>query len=188
MKHRWIWGVAAVVGGVAAAYAFWPKPSPELEGAAVANQIAAGKPINLPGGKQLAVNSPAANYFALPAGKERLAYLDKMIDQQEETRKKIASGEIKLPEGAMTRLPPGARAEVKDVGAPSKIEERTSADGSQKTVTVRLNSDDLSPEFRARMEEYHAALRSRRKERGLDPDAPMIIIRSETRVSESAPK
>lgn len=186
MKNRVIFGAAVLAIVVGATVCFWPRKTSEIDPQQLANQIAAGKTVQLPGGGTFVSQSPSNDYFALPAGPQRVAYLDKMIDEQETTRKKIASGEIKLPGGV----------DVTKHRAPSEgemsIEQHTSvetkvapADGSdpqgkpeRKEVSIRLNADDLSPSFRAQMQEFHAALRARRKERGLDPDAPMMIIRT----------
>lgn len=181
MKYRWFIGAGAVAAVLVAAILLWQRnqeqePSPQD----LADKIATGKPIELRDGT-FRPTSPAADYFALPQGPQRTAYLDKMIDMQEQTQKKIASGEIKLPEGAQRMKPqPGQRFEP-DEKAVTSINREKSADGSQERVTIRLNADDMSPTLRAQMQEFAAAMRERRKERGLDPDAPMMIIRNDVR-------
>ncbi len=184
MKNRRIWAAVAVLVilvAVGLVYAKRGKSKPDAQ--KLANEIAAGKQISLPGGEKVQVNSPSAQYFALPAGPERVAFLDKMIDQQEEMRKKIASGEIKLPDGMTpATIPAGTKPHFEAATGEkhgTEVTSHTSPDGSAKTMTVRLNSDDLSPAFRAQMQEFAGALRNRRKERGLDPDAPMMFIRNE---------
>ena len=173
--------IAMLVLG-AVAYVLWPHGEPSIDPQRLANQFAAGKSFSLPGGGKIEASSPAASYFALPSGPQRLAFLDHMIDEQELTRKKIASGEIKLPPG-VSAGPHGPPDAAEGANPRTSITESSSPDGSQKEVTIRLNADDLSPDFRAQMEEFHAALSNRRRERGLDPDAPMMIIKSEVRTS-----
>lgn len=182
MKNRWVWSVVIVlVVLIAVGALFVNRGQAEPDSRQIADAIATGKEIKLADGEKLLAQSPASTYFALAPGKARDAFLDQMIDQQEEMRKKIASGEIKLP----VNLPKNAgeiaeksdNAEIKG----SSVETKTSPDGSQKSVTVRLNADDLSPALRAQMQEFAGALRQRRKDRGLDPDAPMMIVRTETK-------
>lgn len=169
---------AAVTGAIA--LFFVPRGKAEPDAHQLADKIASGTPIRLGGGETLQASSPSAGYFALPVGPQRLAYLDRMIDQQEEMGRKIANGEIKLPPGVGPAThPAGGGADA--AGARTSVQTQTSADGSERRVMIRLNADDLSPTLRAQLEEFRGALRARRKERGLDPDAPMMIIRSETR-------
>jgi hypothetical protein len=181
MKYRWFVGAGVVAAVLVIAIVLWHKTQgSELSPRDLADRLASGKQIDLPGGT-FKPTSPAADYFALPAGPQRVAYLDKLIQMQQETQKKIASGEIKVAQGAMR--PPvqeGSKAgDSKDEKPGTSVEQSTSADGSQKRVSIRLNSDDLSPSFRGQMQEFASALRARRKELGLDPDAPIMIIRTD---------
>ncbi len=184
MKSRWFIGAGVVVALVVLTLVWWQRgqgaKADQFTPEQVANDIASGKTITLGDGVKVLAQSPANGYFALPDGPQRVAYLDKMIDDQEAMRKKIANGDFKLPENVMTAPAKASNGEVDEKLATS-VKQETSADGKEQKVTIRMNADDLSPALRAQMQEFHAALRNRRKERGLDPDAPMMFMRTETR-------
>lgn len=182
MKNRWVWSaVVVLIVLVAVGALFVNRGQAEPDSRQIADAIAGGREIKLPGGEKLLAQSPASTYFSLAPGKARDEFLDQMIDQQEQMRKKIASGEIKLPISLPKNANEIAAAEERGEIKGSSVETRTSPDGTQKSVTVRLNADDLSPALRAQMEEFAGALRQRRKDRGLDPDAPMMIVRTESK-------
>lgn len=181
MKNgRVVGGVVIVVGILIAAVLLWWRGPARPSESEMIEAALSGKDVSLPNGGSFRMNSPASDYFALQSPTDRQAFLDKMIDEQEAVRKKIANGEIKLPAGTLlgpTTLP----ADVDVQNVKSGVEVKESADGTQKQVTVRLNADDLSPDLRAQMQEFAALLRLRRIERGLPVDGPMTIIRTETR-------
>jgi hypothetical protein len=184
MKTRWFVGTGIVAAALVISLLLWKRDkSEEVTPQVLADRIVSGKPIEFSGGGTMKPVSPSADYFALPAGPQRIAFLDKMIDMQEQMKAKIASGEIQLPPGVEAkRVAPDAKGDESEKQVTS-VKRDVSPDGSKESVTIRLNADDLSPSFRAQMQEFAGAMRNRRKERGLDPDAPMMIIRNEVRTS-----
>ena len=110
-------------------------------------------------------------YFALPEGQERKAYLDKLIDQQEQVRKMV--GPV---EAISDTKSPGTQPSSGSGGSPNKIVIRKKSGGG----------DSLPPELRAKVAEFAAAMAKRRAERGL-PEGPagmggMVVIQTSSHV------
>ena len=92
MKNRWLLGAGVLALLIVSIPFLWKRSdAATTEPERLANEIASGKTITLGDGAKMIGHSPAADYFALPAGEQRTAYLDKMIDQQEEMRLIVAS-------------------------------------------------------------------------------------------------
>jgi hypothetical protein len=98
--------------------------------------------------------NPMSDYFALPQGPQRTAYLDKMIDQGEKFRAERA-----------------ARAATRPAVNPANAQANGGRGGrwdAGKRDQMRKAMDDLvSPTQRAQMAEFRAAMAKRRAERGL---------------------
>jgi len=88
------------------------------------------------------------DYFALPEGKQRQAYLDKQIDQQEEIRK--------MMENPTTQ--PGQRMMIRRGGADA---------AAQKEMT-----ETLPAEYQAKAAQFAKDIKDRRAARGLPTDGP----------------
>lgn len=108
-------------------------------------------------------------YFALPAGPQRLKYLDDMIDQQEKVRKELG----------ITNNPDGTP-QIKMTGAPTTGP--SDGSGPKKTIVMRSGSagaqDSMPPELRAQLAEYLKAINDRRAARGLPPQQGMMMMRT----------
>ncbi|MDW8261272.1 MAG: hypothetical protein RMJ35_01980, partial [Phycisphaerales bacterium] len=107
-----------------------------------------------------------SDYFRLPEGPRRQEFLDRMIDQQERARKEL---EKAAAVGAGTRLDLAQPATQGVEGVP------------RRTVVIRGGAgimDAISPELRAQLAEYTAALNRRRVERGLSPQQDFMIFRN----------
>jgi len=135
-----------------------------------------GSTMQLPGGGSFTLAGGTFNpstmlgdvfkdYFALPEGPARTKFIDDHIDQQEAVRK-----QIKLDEGGST---PQVRVGSDAAG--------TAASGPPRKIQIRAGSgadDSLSPELRAQIAEFGAAVAKRRAERGLPPQQGMMLMRT----------
>lgn len=104
-------------------------------------------------------------YFRLPEGKERDAYLDRVIDEQELARQKFEAVKANHP------LP--------TTGPDEQTTVTTSPDGREKRITIRRKGGDASqlpPDLRAKLAEFAAAMAQRRAERGLPPASGNIVF------------
>ncbi len=148
------------------AYGFWPR-----EEAGLSIRTADGDTIRISG--QLAdpmSQGPMHDYFEAKTDAEKLAVLDAVIEQQETMLQGInlQSGE-NLSEADADEL---ARRAAQAAGAPV-----------DKAQAVRLKMGEgamarsVKPADQARISEFAKALADRRKEKGLDPNAPLIITR-----------
>ncbi|WP_428939191.1 hypothetical protein [Fontivita pretiosa] len=113
-------------------------------------------------------------YFALPAGKPRQDYLDKLIDEQEQARQKLQHLQMNQGSGTIDlKDSPGVNVKVQTSPLPNGA-------GQAKRVTIRKGGDgsELPPELRAKAAEFAAAIARRRAERGLPagPDGKMGIV------------
>jgi len=115
-------------------------------------------------------------YFALPAGKPRQDYLDKLIDEQ--ARQKIQR--LQMNQGSGT-------VEVQDspdVNVKMQTSPLSNGAGQAKRVMIRKSGDgsELPPELRARAAEFAAAVARRRAERGLPAGSEgkvgIVIVKS----------
>jgi hypothetical protein len=119
-------------------------------------------------------------YFALPAGPQRNAYLDKLIDQQEAAQKDIkdlklgdapaGDGRIRMTMAAPPTTQPG--------------DDKGGEGGAPKSIMVRrtggAGGDSMPPDLRAKVAELVSAMNKRRAERGLPPGPGGIMIVNRT--------
>lgn len=133
--------------------------------------------INLKDGPTINLANPhehmaklVGDYFKLPAGAQRLKYLDDAIDQQEKVRKEM--GVSTGPDGV-----PQLKA-----GTPTTPSTQPGAAPVRSTIIMRSGGgaaqDSMSPELRAQMAEYMKAMNDRRAARGLAPQQGMMMIRT----------
>jgi len=105
-----------------------------------------------------AMNKRLDEYFDLPPGKDRTAYLDKMIDEQERM-------------GGMMRKMRNVVGGNRD-GATSRPSGRGRGDWNSPAV-MKQRIEDTPPHRRTQMAEFIADIRQRRQARGLpDPHGP----------------
>jgi len=111
-------------------------------------------------------------YFALPLGRQRVAYLDKLIDESEKRREEWAARRATQParpEGErMARGPEGPRQDGPPPGGGDGAGRRGRGNTAER---MKNRMENIPPEFRARWAEFRKALSDRRKERGL-PESP----------------
>jgi hypothetical protein len=120
------------------------------------------------------LNEQLDGYFALPEGKPRKDYLDKIIDDQEQIRKTM--GPIEARAAEPTTNPSGTSIVSKTTTTPD-------GKGQAQQIIIRKKGDasQLPPELRARVAEFAAALAQRRAERGLPPGqgTGVMIVKQE---------
>src|SRR5690606_7177835 len=109
-----------------------------------------------------------ADYFALPE-RDRAAYLDKVIDEQQETMKRLGIDPASLTKdgGSIRMGGPTTRPGGGEGGGGGN---RLVLGGS----AARSLTQDLSAEDQARMAEFSKAMMDRRKARGIE--GPMVVI------------
>lgn len=118
-------------------------------------------------------------YFALPLGRQRTAYLDKIIDEGERRREEWAARRATQParpEGERERMgrgPDGPRGD----GQSGAAGQGGGGDGQGRrgrgmtAERIKSRMENTPAEIRARWAEFRKALSDRRKERGL-PEGP----------------
>lgn len=95
-------------------------------------------------------------FFALPAGPQRDAYLDRIIDQMESRRQR-----------ATTRQAAGGNNTANTAGQRGGRGNRGGGRGGNNPARMKNRIERSSPEMRTKFAEFHAALRARRAQRGL---------------------
>ena len=101
----------------------------------------------------------AEQYFALKTPEEKVAYLDKMIDERAERFKKMAEN--------MQEMTDEQRAEMR-----KRFEEHRRNRGSGPSLDrIKSRIESTDPKARAEMTQFHLAMRERMKQRGV-PTGP----------------
>jgi hypothetical protein len=98
-------------------------------------------------------------FFALPAGPQRDAYLDRIIDQMESRRQRATTRQA-----AAGNTP---NANHSQAGQGPGQGHRGGRGGGNNPARMKNRIERSSPEMRTKFAEFHAALRARRAQRGL---------------------
>ena len=102
--------------------------------------------------------NPMDDYFNLPPGPQRIAMLDKMINEQEKSRTQRAARAATRP----------ARTEA-NTARTGDGNGRGRWDAGRRDQMRKAMDDLISPSQRAKMSEFRAAMAKRRADRGLPP-------------------
>lgn len=139
--------------------------------------------IETPGGNvdpRAHMNEMVDGYFKLPEGPQRTAYIDKLIDAQEQAMKdfKITEGADGKPQVRLTTAGPATGPSGAPAGGGGGAGDGA---GPEKRVVIRTGgpgaADSIPPDTRAKMAELASAINKRRAERGLPPQQGMMFIR-----------
>jgi uncharacterized membrane protein YgcG len=106
------------------------------------------------------MNRSMDEFFVLPAGKERDAYLDRMIDEMEARRRE-------WQERSTTQ--PTTRPNWAERRGDGPATQPSDADRAQRAQRAAQRADSTPPERRAQRAEFMSAMQKRMAERGIQP-------------------